>query len=181
MITHRRDLYQIIDLTLPAAEIGVAEGFFSRDILEWGVPKLYMVDNWGTLNVKGDGGNEQSWHDRNYQGAIERVAKFGDKAIILRGLSTLMADKVSDNSLGFVNIDCDHSYEGVMGDINVWWPKLVKGGVMAFHDYENTNYGVKQAVGEFARNEFGGLMQSNYGIHLLPEDKKEDAGAYLIK
>lgn len=174
LIKYRRDLYQIIDLNLPAAEIGVAEGFFSRDILEWGVPKLYMVDNWGTLNVKGDGGNEQWWHDRNYDDAINRVAKFTGKIAILRGLSTLMADKVADESLGFINIDCDHSYQGVKADIYAWWPKLVKGGVMAFHDYENKNYGVKQAVEEFAR-------ANGLEIHLLPEDKEEDAGAYIIK
>lgn len=174
MLKYRRDLYQIIDLTLPAAEIGVAEGYFSSDILEWGVPKLYMVDNWGTLNVSGDGGNPQEWHDKNYDDAIKRISKFNGRAIILRGLSTEMADKVEYESLGFINIDCDHSYQGVKADISAWWSKLVNGGVMAFHDYENKAYGVKQAVEEFAR-------ANGLEIHLLPEDKPEDAGAYLIK
>lgn len=169
-IKHRRDLYKIIDLTLPAAEVGVAEGYFSADILSWGVPKLYMVDNWGTLPVKGDGGNSQAWHDKNYVDALTRTSKYTRE--ILRGISWEMAAKVPDNSLGFVNIDCDHSYEGVKKDIASWWPKLVSGGVMAFHDFENTAYGVKRAVAEFA----WGMT-----IHLLPEDKIEDAGAYIIK
>jgi hypothetical protein len=30
----------------PAAEIGVAEGHYSLEILQWGVPRLYMVDLW---------------------------------------------------------------------------------------------------------------------------------------
>lgn len=169
-IRYRRDLHKIIDLTLPAAEVGVAEGYFSADILSWGVPLLYMVDNWGTLDVKGDGGNPQAWHDKNYVDALVRTSKYNRK--ILRGISWQMAEKVTDGSLGFINIDCDHSYEGVKKDIAAWWPKLAIGGVMAFHDYENNAYGVKQAVQEFA---------AGMEIHLLPEDKMADAGAYLIK
>jgi hypothetical protein len=171
-IRYRRDLHKIIDLSLPAAEIGVAEGYFSADILSWGVHKLYMVDNWGTLPVKGDGGNPQSWHERNYIEALERTSKYNRK--VLRGISWEMAGMVEDNSLGFINIDCDHSYEGVTNDINAWWPKLVKGGVMAFHDYENNAYGVKTAVTEFCR-------ANSIEINLLPEDKIADAGCYIIK
>jgi len=170
MIQYRRDLNQIIDLTLPAAEIGVAEGYFSADILSWGVPKLYMVDAWKHLEVAGDGANSQEWHEKNYNAAIGRTSKYNRE--ILRGISWEMAAQVPDESLCFINIDCDHSYEGVKKDIAAWWPKLVKGGVMAFHDYENNAYGVKQAVKEFA---------SGIEIHLLPEDKPEDAGAYLVK
>jgi hypothetical protein len=173
LIKHRRDLGKIINLSLPAAEIGVAEGYFAADILSWGVPKLYMVDNWGYLQVSGDGANPQTWHEKNYNDAVNRVKKYGDKARILRGISWDMGGHVQDESLGFVNIDCDHSYEGVKKDIVAWWPKLVKGGVMAFHDYENKSYGVKRAVEEFAHGK--------YEIHLLPEDKVEDAGAYIIK
>ncbi len=172
-IKYRRDLYKIIDLTKPAAEIGVAEGYFSRDILEWGVPKLYLVDAWQTLNVTGDGGNIQQWHDKNYNDMLERIKPFGDKAVILKGLSVYMSFEVENGSLGYINIDCDHSYHAVKADIHSWWPKLVKGGVMSFHDYENPAYGVKQAVQEFANGK--------YEIHLLPEDKEVDAGAYLIK
>jgi len=52
-------------------------------------------------------------------------------------------------------IDGDHSYEGVSEDIRVWIPKLVKGGVVAFHDYfegdppAHNPSGAGQAVREF--------------------------------
>lgn len=172
-VKYRRNLHEIIDLKLPAAELGVAEGYFSADILSWGVKKIYMVDAWMHLKQFGDAGNTQEWHNMNLYDAMERVKKYGNKAVILRGLSAAMADSVTEE-LGYVNVDCDHSYQGVKADIEAWWPKLAKGGVMSFHDYENPNYGVKQAVTEFANKE--GLE-----IHLLPEDKAEDAGAYLIK
>lgn len=171
-VRYRRDLNQIIDLKKPAAEIGVAEGYFSADILSWGVPILYMVDAWEHIDQYGDAANAQEWHDKNYNDAIERVSKYGKKAVILKGRSVEMAKKVR-RKLGYVNIDCDHSYQGVKADIEAWWPKLSRGGVMSFHDYENPNYGVKQAVTEFA-------SKNGLEIHLLPEDKQEDAGAYLI-
>lgn len=174
-IKYRADLYKIIDLSLPAVELGVAEAQFSRDILNWGVVKLYSIDAWATINgQKGDGGFDQEWHNMNYYKAKLLLKPFGERSVILRGLSVEMSRQLEDDSLGFVNVDCDHSYEGVKADIHAYWPKLKVGGVMAFHDMENTMYGVKQAVQEFAK-------ANGLEVHLLPENKPEDAGAYLIK
>lgn len=165
-------LLKELGLPMTAVEVGCAEGYFSADLLANGIETLYMVDNWGTLSQAGDAANNQAWHDKNYNAAMERIRPYGTKAIILRGLSVEMAKKIHDNSLGLVYIDCDHSYEGVKADINAFFPKLVKGAVMAFHDFENQSYGVKQAVQEFCNGRFE--------IHLLPENKTEDAGAFFI-
>jgi hypothetical protein len=172
-LKHRAELHKIIDLSLPAAEVGCAECFYANDILSWGVAKLYLVDAWAHLEQAGDGANSDSWHQSNYIACKQRLEKYGDKAVFLRGKSVDMAVRIPDNSLGFVNIDCDHSYQGVWNDIQAYWPKLVSGGVMAFHDYEMPHYGVKKAVQAFA--------MGKYEIHLLPENKLEDAGAYIIK
>jgi hypothetical protein len=85
-----------------------------------------------------------------------------------------MADFVADASCALVYVDADHAYEAVREDIVHWWPKLVPGGIMAFHDFLNPAYGVRRAVEEFARH-------ANLLIHPLPEDKDEDAGAYIEK
>jgi hypothetical protein len=175
-IRYRRDLWRLTEgYPGDAAEIGVAEGFFSADILRMPVnfPIVYMVDRWACFpGQKGDGGHPQDWHDANYKAAVERVKSFGSRAKVLRGDSKEMAFKVPPMSLRLVYIDCDHSYEGVMGDICAWLPKLLPGGVMAFHDFEMPQYGVKRAVEEFCKN--------RYQIHYLPEDRLEDAGAYFI-
>lgn len=46
-------------------------------------------------------------------------------------------------------LDAMHTYEDVKADIERWWPSLVDGGVMAFHDYGHADFpGVKRAVDE---------------------------------
>lgn len=173
MIKHRSQLNKIINIEDPAAEIGVAEGFFSRDMLAWGLTKLYMVDAWQTIGEKGDGASPQSWHDKNMQDAIKRVAPFGDKAVILRGLSVKMAELVPNESLGLVYLDAGHDYENVIADLKEWFPKLKKGGVMAGHDYYSDSYGVKRAVHEFTKDK--------YELYIIEEHKRDDAGFYFIK
>lgn len=48
-------------------------------------------------------------------------------------------------------IDGDHSYKGCKADIDAWYPHMAKGGVMLFHDCDDTSPGVVKAVKEFAR------------------------------
>jgi hypothetical protein len=176
-IQYRRnivDLLKYFNLPLIAAEIGVAEGNYSKDLLESGIEKLYSVDAWKQLQQTGDGGYDQEWHDKNYKSTVEKLKSFGYKSEIIRGISYLISDGIEDLTLGLVYIDCDHSYIAVSRDIASWYPKLVHGGIMAFHDYENTGYGVKQAVNDFA-------IENNLEVHLIPEDKPEDAGAWIQK
>lgn len=162
-----------------AAEIGVAEGLFSADILSWRVsfPKVYMVDRWRCVaSQKGDASNSQAWHEANYKAAQERVARvaqYGDRAVLLRGSSGDMAEQVPNESLSLLYIDGDHSYEGVIFDLITWVSKVKQGGVVALHDYENPSYGVKRAVQAYCK-------VNRLEVHLLSEDKMEDAGAYFI-
>lgn len=177
MIKYRNELPSLmkrLGLPMVAAELGVAEGYNSADLLDNGIEKLYMVDAWETLPQRGDGGFPKDWHESNLAAALKRVSKHGDKAVILRGYTNVMAKEVEDNSLGLVYIDADHSYAGCRNDVLAWWPKLVKGGIMAFHDYEMRQYGVKEAVQEWAR-------EHKLEVHLIPENKPEDAGAWIIK
>lgn len=177
MIQYRSQLPGLMrELKLPmiATELGSAEGYSAYDFMQGGLDKLYMVDNWNYIpNQKGDGNNPHEWHDSNLKAAQERLKPYGDKVVFLRGMTSEMAWMIPDNICGMIYIDADHSYEAVSNDILNYWHKLVEGGIMAFHDMEN-DYGVKQAVIEFAeRNELT--------VYLIPENKPEDAGAFLIK
>lgn len=163
-------------LNIPSigVEIGVAEGNSSKDFIENGLEKLYSIDAWKTLNQKGDGGYEQEWHDKNYADAVKRLSVFGDRSVIIKGLSHEISKTFNDESIGFLYLDGDHSLEGVRRDLESWYPKVMKGGVIAGHDYLMSHYGVNQAVHEFT-NKIG------VKVYTIPENKTDDAGFYFIK
>jgi hypothetical protein len=156
-------------LDCEVAEVGVAEGRFSLDIVRWGVKRLYLVDAWRCMpHQRGDAAEPQAWHDANLQACMDRLAEHWANVVFLRGLSVDMAQKVPDGSLDLVHLDGDHSYEGVAGDLVAWLPKLRAGGIMSGHDYLNTDYGVMRAVRE---------VMGEHPIHLAGEG--ENASFYF--
>lgn len=66
----------------------------------------------------------------------------------IRGDSISVSKQYEDDSLDFVFVDANHSYESVKKDIEAWMPKVKKGGILSGHDYARNNNGVKQAVVE---------------------------------
>lgn len=64
-----------------------------------------------------------------------------------------LASKELPNDLDLVFIDAAHGYIEVKQDIELWLPKLRKGGIICGHDYiDYIEYGVKQAVHEYFPN-----------------------------
>ena len=79
----------------------------------------------------------------------ELLKPLKDYVNIIKSDSVQNSSKYRDESLDFVFIDGDHSYDGVTRDINAYWKKLRIGGVMAGHDYDCGWYDVKNAVDDF--------------------------------
>ena len=90
------------------------------------VPKLYCVDTW--IN---DGMSEGERD--TYEMFIENTKGFKNIIFPLRGKSTFVAKQFQEN-IDFLFIDGDHSYEGVIADINAWFPKLNINALVLFHD-----------------------------------------------
>ena len=66
------------------------------------------------------------------------------------GLTTEVA-KVWSEPIDFLYIDADHSYEGVLADLDAWVPHVRSGGLILGDDYGNAIYpGVAMAWEEFA-------------------------------
>jgi hypothetical protein len=151
-------LVNSLGLTGDSVEVGVFEGYFSEQILKHTkLSKLFSVDPWEEFS-KGDyldrANAGQLVQDERYKSVCKRLGKFGKRSEIIREKSLEAAGKFADESLDFVYIDANHSYQGCFEDISTWWPKLKSGGLIAGDDYINasingTDYGVEKAVKEF--------------------------------
>lgn len=145
-------------------EIGVREGnsFFGRHLGGLKSGHAWAIDIWKETGnpAQNDGGYGQQELDRQYQLVVDKARsaeqRLGFPVTVIREFSALAAGQFDDESLDWVFIDADHSYEGCKEDIEAWYPKVVSGGVLCGHDYiENDTYwrgvkvGVKQAVDEF--------------------------------
>lgn len=71
-----------------------------------------------------------------------------DNIIHHKTFSYNLLDKFEDNSIDFIYIDADHTYESVKKDIESYLPKLKDGGVIGGHDYQDKWPGVINAVNE---------------------------------
>jgi hypothetical protein len=70
----------------------------------------------------------------------------------IKGNSLEVAKTFEDESLDFVFIDAGHQYEEVKADLNAWFSKVRKGGIVSGHDYvKYQDFGVIEAVNEFCK------------------------------
>ncbi len=119
--------------SLIGCEVGVKSGYNSESMLkELNIEKLYLVDAWteyeGFRGIKG--------LDKYY---LQVLDKFQDnpKIEILKGYSNRMCYKIPDNSLHYVYIDGNHSEYWIKADLNNYYPKIIKGGLITGHDIPN--------------------------------------------
>lgn len=143
IIEHRNDLPNLLKslkLNNEAVEVGVAAGAYSHTILlNSDLKLLYSVDNWDDPFIMAK--------------AERRLDVFGNRNKILHMTSEEASKYFPDNYLDFVYIDADHIYKSVKQDLELWYPKVKKGGIFAGHDYVDRVckygiFGVKRAVNE---------------------------------
>lgn len=135
------------------AEIGVFAGKTSAVLLKREDLTLYMVDTWKGFQVyPGIVVATHEEQEKNYQAAMAATEFAAERRRVVKMPSVDAAEKIDDESLDFVFIDADHSYEAVTQDINAWTSKVRPGGLVSGHDYANPDYlfgaEVKRAVDE---------------------------------
>ena len=158
---HLPEVLKLLKLKGPAAEVGVAAGYFSDFLLKHSdISILYSIDPWKTFDndIYRDIGNvSQEEFERNYKAAVRVLEKYRERSKVLRMTSEEASRLFKTETLDFIFIDANHSYSECIKDLENWWPKLRKGGVFAFHDYINAEiaqgtFGVKKAVDEFIKD-----------------------------
>lgn len=142
-----------------AVEIGVQQALFSEYLLRhWTGRRLHLVDPWRSFpsGEYVDRSNvSQEQQDRHYAEALRRVSPFGDRVSIHRMTSREAATRFEDRSLDFVYIDARHDEESVFEDLEAWYPKVRRYGILAGHDYldgfyGDSEFGVRRAVARFS-------------------------------
>ncbi len=122
------------------AEIGVKQGRLSEQLLSgcFGL-QLYLVDWWRPSPSDGDyarsgdpAANASAGEiDRWLGETLQRLDPYRGRCHFLPCDSVLAARFVPDDSLDFVFLDADHSYQHRLQDLRAWAPKVKAGGLVA--------------------------------------------------
>lgn len=140
------------------AELGVLGGKTSEQLLA-AIPELtlYMIDRWRTYSkdeiertpYSQFPSRPQSFFDKAYRQAKAVAARYSPRGKIVLADTEKAAEIVPDG-LDFVFVDADHSYDGVVRDIETWLKKIKPGGWIIGHDYgsDKRHPDVRRAVDE---------------------------------
>ena len=118
-------------------EVGVKFGYNMKAILgRCEIDEVYLVDH-------------KIYNEAHPTDRYEGTAVFGDNVVRMVMTSKEASKMFDDKSLDIVFIDADHRYKSVKEDIELWLPKIRKGGVISGHDYGSKRWpGVERAVKE---------------------------------
>jgi O-methyltransferase len=138
------------------AELGVYKGKFARYINQYFPERiLYLFDTFegfDNRDVLSETKNEFSSGDQDFSDtsveAVMKLMPFPKKCKPVKGFFPESAIHVND-SFVFVSLDAD-LYEPIYNGLRFFYPKLVPGGYIFIHDFNNDSYkGARQAVEQF--------------------------------
>lgn len=141
------------DKSIVFCEVGVEKGLNCLSVFEsLNVTHAYLIDAYEeyTTNYTGEPYLiSQEKQDKAYETARKNLYPFRDRTTWIRKYSDKAFEDIPDD-IDFIYIDCNHAYEYVRQDIELYWEKVSKGGLLAGHDFFGTYEGVIRAVHEFA-------------------------------
>jgi hypothetical protein len=156
----RQDLPDLLPACSVVAELGVARGDFSEQLLKHrNVGHLYSIDAWA-----GDRGHD----DKEYSKTVSRLSTYGNNTIIRAKFSEAVT-RFNDGFFDLVYIDgYAHDGEDNGKTIRDWWKKVK--GILAGHDYCDTWPLVVYQVNLFAKeNELTvNTIPAEAGVYKFP-------------
>lgn len=143
-LVSRVELAGLIPVGGRAAELGVAKGAFSDELLAARDDfHLYSIDRWG-----GDRGHDSE----EFDAARTLLGRHGGRCTIVRkSFDEALAD-FEPASLDLIYID-GYAHDGQEGGrtLDAWWSRLKVGGIFAGHDYHPDWKPTVDAVDAFCR------------------------------
>ncbi|MFC3912165.1 class I SAM-dependent methyltransferase [Pseudaeromonas sharmana] len=172
LLTNRQALLERLPKQGIVAELGVAAGDFSRQIMALSQPQqLHLIDPWSSERYGDALHHDVSSHFAN---------SISTGQILIHRQTSLEALQLfPDSYFDWVYIDTTHSYELTRDELQGYATKIKPDGIIAGHDYMQGNwhsqcrYGVIEAVHEFC-------VAENYRIQYLTMDISESL-SFAIK
>ena len=140
LIQNRLEMVKLLPSNGVVAEVGTDTGAFAKYILSTSTPKELHVFELDTSRIV----------PSNVEAGIKNGV-----ITIHEGDSATNLATMPDGHFDWIYIDGDHSYEGVMRDIDAAATKVKPGGLLVFNDYTTwspasmSRCGVARAVNEF--------------------------------
>lgn len=143
-------------------EVGSSNGEFSKEILKRWSGSLYLVDEWN---------NDKD--SKSINECIDNISEFTNRAHIMKMPSNVANKLFGDETLDFVYLDANKSYDNFMNDFNNWYPKVKQGGLISgfnfmminWYDGNFTENGKDKAI--YIRDTFLGNFGINTAINEL--------------
>lgn len=123
-------------------EVGVQEGKFAlHNLQKWKSCQSYkLVDLWKQQPNYKDAANVDDTKQESYLNTTKKTLEpYKDKVEYFKMYSVEAAKLMKPESLDFAYIDARHDYCGAWEDIEMYWPLVKPGGIMAGHDYHSND------------------------------------------
>lgn len=151
LLSHRNDVLKELPKNLIVAEVGVAYGGFSKEILDNMCPsKFYAIDIfdeqvkgfWGSNTFQKSKKTHLEWYKEKFskevnQGIVE----------IRKGKSWECLAQFPDSYFDYVYLDAAHDYYSVQKDVNELKRVVKSGGIIQFNDYIIYDYVIDEFYG----------------------------------
>lgn len=138
-IENRDNFVDLLNKLFPkgkGVELGSFKGEYAAHILKNWDGKIYMVDVWRPLSTEDyNDATNHTFHSDAYSQTMENIKGYENRAFMLRMTTDEASKLFADESLDFIYIDAEHTYEAVKKDIQNWYRKVKSGGLVMGHDY----------------------------------------------
>lgn len=174
-VKNRDALLETLPKHIACAEVGVLAGDYSRKILETVEPsELHLLDLFTGKVTSGDHNGENiREYDLDFEYArLQELYRANPTVHFRKGFSYDTLKQFSDNSLDFIYLDCDHTFDGTFIELELAYHKLKDGGRLCGHDYSAAHFPeCKRAVDLFC---------STYGQEIECLTEEDTMPSFLI-
>ncbi|HVU02799.1 MAG TPA: class I SAM-dependent methyltransferase [Polyangiaceae bacterium] len=177
--------YDLVHAIRPAVvvELGTQAGLsyfaFCQAVVEHAVEaRCYAVDTWAGDEHTG-AYDDSTWREVS----AHNEAHYASFSELLRMRFEEAVHRFPDESIALLHIDGFHMYEAVRADFEAWYPKVVPGGIVLFHDVAARllDFGAWRYWAELEADHETFLFHHGFGLGVLRKPGGSAASSTLLR